>query len=109
MSLPVSVTIAGASNPALAVQITRPSDNSGYVANPTASVPIQADAVEPGGQVVKVVFSANGTPVGESTGAPFAFVWSGVSPGTYTLTATAIDAAGATAVSAPVSVTVFPR
>ena len=53
------------------------------------------------------MFPANGTPIGESTAAPFEFVWSGVSPGTYTLTATAIDAAGATAASAPVSVTVF--
>jgi uncharacterized protein YkwD len=106
-SLPVSVKVTAASNPLLTVQITRPSDNSGYRGVPTASVPIQAIAAEPGGQIVKVVFSANGTPIGESTAAPFEFVWSGVSPGSYTLTATAIDAAGATAASTPVSVTVF--
>jgi uncharacterized protein YkwD len=106
-SLPVSVKVTAASNPLLTVQISRPTDNSGYRGVPTASVPIQAIAAEPGGQIVKVVFSANGTPIGESTTTPFEFVWSGVSPGTYTLTATAIDAAGATAVSAPVSVTVF--
>jgi hypothetical protein len=106
-SLPVSVKVTAASNPLLSVQITRPTDNSGYRGVPTASVPIQAIAIEPGGKIVKVVFSANGTPVGESTAAPFEFVWSGVAPGTYTLTATAIDAAGATAASAPVSVTIF--
>jgi uncharacterized protein YkwD len=109
MSLPVSVRVTGASNPALTVQITRPSDSAGYVGNPTASIPIQANAAEPGGQVVKVVFSANGTPIGESAAAPFDYVWSGVSPGNYTLTATAIDAAGAAAVSTPISVTVFMR
>jgi hypothetical protein len=101
------VKVTAASNPLLTVEITRPSDNSGYRGVPTASVPIQAIAAEPGGQIVKVVFSANGTPIGESTAAPFEFVWSGVSPGSYTLTATAIDAAGATAASTPVSVTVF--
>jgi hypothetical protein len=106
-SLPVSVKVSAASNPLLTVQITRPSAHAGYRGVPTASLPIQAIAGEPGGHIVKVVFSANGTPIGESTAAPFDFVWSGVSPGTYTLTATAIDAAGATAASTPVSVTVF--
>jgi hypothetical protein len=109
MSLPVSVRVIAASNPALTVQITRPSDGTGYLGNPTASIPIQADAAELGGQVVKVVFSANGAPIGESTAAPFEFVWSGVPPGNYALTATAIDAAGAAAASTPISVTVFKR
>jgi hypothetical protein len=44
--------------------------------------------------------------LGEASAVPFDFVWSNIPPGSYTLTAKAYDSGGATAVSAPRTITV---
>ena len=44
--------------------------------------------------------------IGSSSTAPYAFTWTGVRPGAYTLTAKAISSSGVVATSAPIAVTV---
>ena len=58
------------------------------------------------GAIAKVEFFANGIKLGEVTSAPYVFVWNDVPPGTYNLTTTVTDAAGASATSATVTATV---
>src|SRR5207245_4842469 len=54
------------------------------------------------GAIAKVEFFANGIKLAEVTSAPYVFVWDNVRPGTYNLTTTVTDAAGASATSATV-------
>ena len=58
------------------------------------------------GTIAKVEFFANGNKLGEVWDAPYVFVWNNAPLGTYSLTAVATDAAGATGTSSPVSVNV---
>ena len=44
--------------------------------------------------------------VGSASSAPYVFAWDGVAAGSYSLTATAIDNAGAATTSTPVGITV---
>ena len=52
--------------------------------------------------MAKVEFFNGATKLGEDTTAPYSFTWSGVAPGTYTLTARATDNLGGTTTSAAV-------
>jgi chitinase len=56
--------------------------------------------------VAKVEFFNGSTKLGEDTTAPYAFTWSGVAAGTYTLTARATDNVGAVTTSAAARITV---
>jgi len=58
------------------------------------------------GAIAKVEFFANGIKLGEVMSAPYVFVWNDVPPGTYDLTTTATDTAGASATSAAITATV---
>ena len=58
------------------------------------------------GAIAKVEFFANGIKLGEVTSAPYVFVWNDVPPGTYNLTTTVTDAAGASTTSATITGTV---
>ena len=108
-SAAVLVSVTGPTASGLTVQITKPTNGGAFVGVPLAHFSIQVNAAEPGGQVSRVFFFANGAPIGSSTVAPFTFVWSGVPGGNYVLTAEAVDGAGATAVSPAVSITVIQR
>ena len=55
---------------------------------------LAASASDPDGTVAKVEFFNGATKLGEDATAPYAFTWSGVRPGTYTLTARATDDLG---------------
>jgi len=56
--------------------------------------------------VTTVNFFANGVAIGSASAFPYSVVWTPVTPGTYAITATAIDTAGAQATSTPNNVTV---
>jgi predicted phage tail protein len=71
-----------------------------------ATVDLAASASDPDGSVAKVEFFNGATKLGEDTSAPYAFTWSGVAAGTYTVTARASDDMGFTTTSAPVTITV---
>lgn len=58
------------------------------------------------GTVAKVEFFANANKLGEVTSAPYIYPWSNAPLGTYSLTATVTDNAGATTTSTPVNITV---
>jgi hypothetical protein len=69
---------------------------------------IAAVASDPDGVVTKVEFLSGTLKLGEVRSEPFGMIRSNVQVGTYSLTAKATDNHGATAVSAPVVVTVQP-
>jgi len=86
------------------VQITSPANNATFFTG--GDVPITATAQETDGTVAKVEFFQGSTKLGEDTTAPYEFTWTGVTAGTYSLTAKATDAEGASSTSDPVSISV---
>jgi hypothetical protein len=76
----------------------------------TATAPgsfvLTASASDPDGAISRVEFYQASTLLDVDTTAPYAFTWSGVGVGGYGLSSRAYDNAGASTVSAPVTVTV---
>jgi hypothetical protein len=95
---------AGAGNTPPAVSLVAPADGSTFTA--PATIALEAAATDADGTIGSVEFFANGASVGISTVAPFAVTWSGVSEGSYVLTAVATDNLGVSATSTPVSIVV---
>jgi glucose/arabinose dehydrogenase len=98
------IRYVGTANVPPSVSIVNPANGASYSA--PATITINAAASDPDGSVTKVEFFQGGTKLGEDTSAPYSFTWSGVSAGSYSLTAAATDNAGSTSTSAPVNVTV---
>jgi hypothetical protein len=96
------VSVQGNSLPT--VNLTQPSDGATFTA--PANVTLSATASDSDGLVTKVEFFNGATKLGEDTTAPYSFTWSGVSAGSYTLTARATDDVGGTATSAASRITV---
>jgi hypothetical protein len=88
------------------ISLTSPAAGSTYTE--PASINLAASAADTDGTVVRVEFFAGATKIGETQAAPHQITWTGVPAGTYSLTARATDNTGASAVSAPVAVTVNP-
>lgn len=86
------------------VQITAPRSASTFPKG--SNITIKATASASDGAVQKVEFYAGTTKLGQTTAAPYSFVWHRPGSGTYALTARATDNAGLKATSAPVKVTV---
>jgi hypothetical protein len=86
------------------VTITAPANNAVAVA--PAAFTIAASASDPDGSVTKVEFYRSGVLLGTDATVPYIWTWANVPVGTYSLMAKAYDNAGATTVSAPVSVQV---
>jgi len=102
-SAPVNVTVSAA-NVLPVVDLMIPANGSSFTA--PASITLTANATDSNGSVAKVEFFAGSTKVGQALSAPFTFVWTGVSAGSYSITAVATDNLGATRTSAPVIYTV---
>ncbi len=79
---------------------------NGSVFNAPASITLTASAADSDGSVAKVEFFNGATKLGEDLSAPYSFSWTGVTAGTYSLTARATDNAGATATSSLITVIV---
>ncbi|WP_433372316.1 glycoside hydrolase family 48 protein [Streptosporangium sp. CA-115845] len=86
------------------VKITAPAAGATFAA--PATVPITADAADSDGTVSKVEFLNGNTVLSTDTTAPYAFNWTNVAAGSYSLTARATDNAGAVTTSTPVGITV---
>lgn len=86
------------------VQITAPRTASAFPSG--SKITINATASASDGAVQKVEFYAGTTKLGQSTTAPYSFIWPRPRSGTYALTARATDNAGLKTKSAPVTVTV---
>ena len=94
----------GGANTPPTVTLTSPANNATFTA--PATVSITATASDANGSVTKVEFFQNGNLIGEDTSSPYAFDWSGVAAGIYSLTAVATDNQNATTTSSPISITV---
>jgi hypothetical protein len=86
------------------VQVTAPVSGSTFPFK--SDITIKTTASDSDGTVQKVEFFAGTTNLGQSTTAPYSFVWHRPGPGTYALTARATDNAGLMTTSSPVTVTV---
>ncbi len=71
---------------------------------PGTNVIVRAEASDPDGTVTGVTFTVDGVLLRQVATAPFTATWPNVTVGTHTLTATAWDNTGASAVSAPITV-----
>jgi photosystem II stability/assembly factor-like uncharacterized protein len=94
--------IVGNQNPT--VSITSPQNNASF--SQPANITINASATDPVGTISKVEFYNGATLLGTVNNTPYTFTWSGVTSGTYSLTAKAYDNKTGTATSSIVSVTV---
>ncbi|HTI38813.1 MAG TPA: Ig-like domain-containing protein [Vicinamibacterales bacterium] len=103
----VAVT-AGASGPpgntAPTATLTSPASGASFTA--PATIALVASAADTDGSVARVDFYSGQNLLGSSTSSPYTSTWTGVSAGTYTVTAVATDNLGATGTSSPVTVTV---
>lgn len=97
------------------VSLTAPAAN--LVAIAPANITVSADAASQFGSIAKVEFYAatttsggttTNTLIGTAAGSPYAYAWSNVPAGSYTLTAIATDSYGFGTTSSPVTVTVKP-
>ena len=102
-SLPVTLS-GGIANTPPAVNLTAPSNGSNYTA--PASISLTASASDPGGSVAKVDFYQGATLLFSDVSAPYAYDWSNVVSGSYSLTAVATDNLGSSTTSSIVSVVV---
>ena len=96
------VSLTGNSPPT--VTLTQPPNGATFTS--PATVSLAATASDPDGSVAKVEFFSGATKLGEDTTAPYAWTWSGVGAGTYTLTARVTDDLGFTTTSATATITV---
>jgi len=86
------------------VALTAPANGASFVA--PATVDLTATASDPDGSVARVQFLVNGAVVATVATAPYTYRATFTTTGSYTLAARAVDNLGASALSAPVSITV---
>jgi hypothetical protein len=86
------------------VAIIRPTAGQSFTS--PASISIEASASDSDGTIARVEFLVDGTLAETDTSSPYSASWTTSTPGTYSLTARAVDDAGNATVSAPISVTV---
>ncbi|MDF2454622.1 MAG: large protein [Cytophagaceae bacterium] len=98
----VTVTTAAPVNQAPLVSLTAPTNGTSTTA--PGSFNLTASASDAGGSIARVEFYNGATLLFTDYTAPYAYSWSNVSVGSYTLTAKAIDNLGLTATSTAVSV-----
>jgi CubicO group peptidase (beta-lactamase class C family) len=100
-----TLTVSGSGgNAPPSVTLTAPAANASFPAG--SNITLQATASDSNGSVTKVEFFRNGTLLGSDTTSPYAFTWSNVAAGSYTLTARATDNGGAATTSGGVPITV---
>jgi endoglucanase len=86
------------------VSLTSPAAGATFTA--PATINFAATASDPDGTVARVEFLSGSTVVGTDTTSPYAFTWTGVAAGAYSLSARATDDRGASTTTTPISVTV---
>ncbi|MDF2457459.1 MAG: glycoside hydrolase family 16 [Cytophagaceae bacterium] len=101
-STAVSITVNN--NQAPTVTLTSPTNGSTYIA--PASVTISATANDTDGSISKVEFYQGTTLLNSDDTAPYTYNWTGVTAGTYSVTAKAYDNFNLVTTSTAVSITV---
>ena len=74
------------------ITINSPAADANFAAG--ADITITVDASDPSGPLKKVEYFAQDAKIGESTTAPYSFIWTSVPAGSYTVSATAVDRNG---------------
>jgi hypothetical protein len=100
-AVPVTVN----TNQPPSVTLTAPANGATFTA--PATIPMTASASDPENRLARVEFYANGTLLGADSSSPYAFTWSSVPGGSYTLTAKVFDSDGAQMTSSAVTITVI--
>ncbi|HXU77226.1 MAG TPA: Ig-like domain-containing protein, partial [Methylomirabilota bacterium] len=101
------LSLVPATNTAPSIVLTSPADGSIVTGVATNLVVLTAFAADDG-VVTNVTFYQGGLLLGSVTNSPFNLVWTNYTPGTYPLSATAVDDTGLSATSAVVNVTLIP-
>jgi hypothetical protein len=96
--------LPGGGNLAPSISITSPANGAMFTS--PANIVINATASDSDGTISQVRFYQGTTMLGTDTSSPYSFTWSNVGAGSYSLTADAIDNAGAITTSIPVDITV---
>ena len=96
------VTVTNLLPPTIA--LTSPANNSAFTA--PATISLAANVTANGHAITKVQFYNGATLLGEDTTAPYAFTWSSVAAGNYSLTAQVVYDSGSTVASTAANVTV---
>lgn len=86
------------------VSITAPAHNS--TATTLQTVSISATAADADGSIASVAFYDGATLIGSDNTAPFSYDWSGMSAGTHSISALAVDNAGLSTASSAITVVV---
>lgn len=81
---------------------------SGSVFTAPASILIAADALDKDGAVARLEFYVDGILLATAANAPYAYAWTNVPPGSYSVTVKAIDREGISVTSVPVIILVTP-
>ena len=105
-SATATVTVSPPANQPPTVTLTAPTSGATFTA--PASIALTANAADADGTVARVDFYNGTTLLGSDATAPYAFSWTSVAAGTYTLKAVAVDNTGASTSSATATVTVSP-
>ncbi|HSH67663.1 MAG TPA: Ig-like domain-containing protein [Bacteroidia bacterium] len=103
VSVPVQIIVK--KNVAPTVQITAPANAMDfYGPNP---IDITVTAADTDGVVNRVDFYVNSVYIGSDAVPPYKISWSSI-PGSYTITANAVDNKGLQGISVPIAITVYP-
>jgi sulfur relay (sulfurtransferase) complex TusBCD TusD component (DsrE family) len=100
-STPANVTVTNVSLPSIV--LTAPANGASYAAPATISLAASVNAN--GHTITKVQFYNGTTLLAENASAPYSFVCTNVSAGSYSLSAKAVYDSGSTAICTPVNVT----
>jgi len=100
-----STDVPPVTNNAPSVSLSEPQNNTTLTSG--SNVVVQATAADSDGSIARVDFYQGTTLLGTDTSAPYLFVWSNVPAGVYSLTAKAVDDAGATTTSTALTLTVI--
>ncbi|MCP2044919.1 hypothetical protein L1278_002980 [Pontibacter sp. HSC-36F09] len=102
-SSPVSIAV-NAANQAPTVAITSPANNATFTV--PATIALAASASDTDGSIEKVEFYSGSTKLGEDFTSPYTYTWTGVTAGSYEITARATDNGGAFTTSAAITINV---
>jgi subtilisin family serine protease len=86
------------------VSLTSPAAGASFALG--ATIPLTANADDPGGSVSSVAFYADGALLNTDTVSPFAYNWTTATAGSHTLTAIATDNSMQPTTSAPITISV---
>ncbi len=104
ISSAVTVFVASASNMPPTANITSPTNNAAFLT--PSSITINATATDADGSIFKVEFYKDATLLSTSTTAPYTYIWTGATAGSYALTVKATDNGGLITTSSVVNITV---